>query len=119
MMKATSQRRKRSRFSDAAGEHPTAVPQEGSIPLLSVSDNDALIPLSYSSISPLQRAKTELYVGNIPPDCDAAALVEFINAAMIAVDLCIGEGNPVTSARVTTKFAFIVLRSAEETTNAL
>lgn len=122
-------RRKRSRFGDAPSSEMTAglaagVPVAATVAATAavqaiVNQNLLGVNGSLPGSEPSLKARTELFVGNIPAGCESATLIEFLNAAMIAVKLNIGAGNPVTDARIASKFAFIVLRTAEETTNAL
>ena len=119
-------RRKKSRFGDARPSEVTAgltagVPAAANAAATAAVQtiiNQNLLGLPNTSELPL-KARTELFVGNIPAGCESATLMEFLNAAMIAVNLNIDAGNPVTDVRISAKFAFIVLRTPEETTNAL
>jgi len=61
----------------------------------------------------------ELFVGNTPPGTSELVLMEFLNAAMKQVKLNTSPGNPIISCRMSTKFAFIELRSSEEANNCL
>ena len=124
------QRRKRSRFGDAP---PAAPGLTAGVPAAANAAAAAAVQAMVNqnmlgsgggtdngaSSSQALKVKTELFVGNIPAGCEGVALTEFLNGAMNAVNLNIGDGNPITEARITAKFAFIVLRTPEETTNAL
>lgn len=63
----------------------------------------------------------KLYVGNIPADTSEEELKDFLNALMIKIGALTSPGLAITSCRITPEksFAFIELRSVEETTNAL
>jgi len=65
------------------------------------------------------KTSRELFVGNTPPGTSELVLMEFLNAAMLEVKLNTAPGNPIVSCRMSTKFAFIELRSAEEANNCL
>eukprot|EP00640_Fibrocapsa_japonica_P001964 CAMPEP_0113940100 /NCGR_PEP_ID=MMETSP1339-20121228/6282_1 /TAXON_ID=94617 /ORGANISM="Fibrocapsa japonica" /LENGTH=536 /DNA_ID=CAMNT_0000943799 /DNA_START=46 /DNA_END=1656 /DNA_ORIENTATION=- /assembly_acc=CAM_ASM_000762 len=65
------------------------------------------------------KAFRELFVGNTPPGTSELVLMEFLNAALNQVKLTTAPGNPIIGCRVSNKFAFIELRSAEETNNCL
>mmetsp|Transcript_13358 Transcript_13358/g.17647 ORF Transcript_13358/g.17647 Transcript_13358/m.17647 type:complete len:384 (-) Transcript_13358:278-1429(-) len=61
----------------------------------------------------------ELFVGNTPPNTQEMVIMEFLNAALHQVNLNTAPGNPIIQCRVSNKFAFIELRSVEETNNTL
>jgi len=65
------------------------------------------------------KTSRELFVGNTPPNTQEAVLMEFLNAAMLQVNLNTAPGNPIIQCRVSNKFAFIEMRSIEETNNCL
>ena len=59
--------------------------------------------------------------GNISEDSNGEYLKEFLGSIMKEVGLSNSKlgGNPIVNIRVSPKFAFIELRSVEETSNAL
>eukprot|EP00588_Corethron_pennatum_P013678 CAMPEP_0194267378 /NCGR_PEP_ID=MMETSP0169-20130528/1900_1 /TAXON_ID=218684 /ORGANISM="Corethron pennatum, Strain L29A3" /LENGTH=399 /DNA_ID=CAMNT_0039008203 /DNA_START=124 /DNA_END=1323 /DNA_ORIENTATION=+ len=61
----------------------------------------------------------ELFVGNTTPDMTEQGLREFLGKAMEQVGLSAGAGNPILACRLSGKFAFVELRSKEETAAAL
>jgi len=61
----------------------------------------------------------ELFIGNTPENTQEVVLTDFLNKALIQVGLTTGPGNPILQCRVSAKFAFIELRSIEETNAAL
>ena len=65
------------------------------------------------------KTQRELFVGNTPVDTSEAVLIEFLNEAMRKVNLVTQPGNPILQCRVSNKFAFIELRSVEETNACL
>jgi len=67
------------------------------------------------------KAARELYVGNLPPGVDVNQLVEFLNAAMAALNANIKPGPPATKAWISTDghYAFVEFRSMEEATNGM
>jgi splicing factor U2AF subunit len=67
----------------------------------------------------LEKLQRELFVGNTTPEMTAQMLQDFLGNAMQQVGLCTAPGNPISSCRVSGKFAFIELRSAIEAANAL
>lgn len=66
-----------------------------------------------------EKINKELFVGNTTPEMTEQMLREFLGNAMEQVGLNIMAGNPVTACRVSGKFAFIELRTAQEAANAL
>ncbi|KAM7543259.1 hypothetical protein Aperf_G00000003912 [Anoplocephala perfoliata] len=73
-------------------------------------------PLSNSS-----RQARRLYIGSIPLGITSEAMVAFFNSELQSRGLCQSAGDPVVCAQVNSErhFAFIELRSVEETTAAL
>ena len=67
----------------------------------------------------LEKLQRELFVGNTTPEMTAQMLQDFLGNAMQQVGLCTAPGNPISSCRVSGKFAFVELRSAIEAANAL
>lgn len=65
------------------------------------------------------KTSRELFVGNTTPNTQEMVLMEFLNAAMHQVNLNTSPGNPIIQCRVSNKFAFIELRSVDETNNCL
>jgi splicing factor U2AF subunit len=66
-----------------------------------------------------EKIARELFVGNTTPEMTESMLQEFLGNAMLQVGLNILPGNPVNACRVSGKFAFIELRTAQEAANAL
>jgi len=66
-----------------------------------------------------EKINRELFVGNTTPEMTERMLREFLGNAMEQVGLNVMTGNPITSCRVSGKFAFVELRSPEEAANAL
>jgi hypothetical protein len=67
----------------------------------------------------LEKLQRELFVGNTTPEMTAQMLQDFLGNAMQQVGLTTAPGNPISTCRVSGKFAFIELRSAIEAANAL
>lgn len=70
-------------------------------------------------IDPTTKVYRELFVGNTTDDMNEVELQEFLSAAMLRVGLTTAEGSPILSTRLSGKFAFVELRSIEETNNML
>lgn len=66
-----------------------------------------------------EKLNRELFVGNTTPEMTEQMIREFLGNAMEQVGLNTMAGNPITSCRVSGKFAFVELRSKEEAANAL
>ena len=66
-----------------------------------------------------EKISRELFVGNTTPEMTEQMLRDFLGNAMEQVGLNTQPGNPITTVRVSGKFAFAEFRSKEETTNAL
>jgi len=66
-----------------------------------------------------EKITRELFVGNTTPDMTEQGLREFLGKAMEQVGLTAAAGNPILACRLSGKFAFVELRSKEETANAL
>jgi splicing factor U2AF subunit len=77
------------------------------------------MPAVDSSVDPNTKLYRELFIGNTTPDMNEVELMEFLGAAMQQVGLTIKPGNPILSVRLSGKFAFVEVRSMEETNNAL
>ncbi|CAM9503767.1 unnamed protein product [Pylaiella littoralis] len=69
--------------------------------------------------TPQMKSQVEIFVGNIPVGTTQQGLVDFLNAAMLKVGLNLQPGNPVTSCRLNSKFAFCVMRNPDEAAKAL
>jgi len=69
--------------------------------------------------SPEDKINRELFVGNTTPEMTEQMIKDFLGKAMEQVGLATQPGNPIVACRVSGKFAFIELRSIEETANAL
>jgi RNA recognition motif. (a.k.a. RRM, RBD, or RNP domain) len=66
-----------------------------------------------------EKMTRELFVGNTTPEMTEGLLREFLGNAMEQVGLSTAPGNPINACRVSGKFAFVELRSAQEAANAL
>jgi len=75
-----------------------------------------LVPLVADASTKTRR---ELFVGNTPTGTTERALIDHVNAAMVTAKMCLQPGPPVISCRVSPAFAFIELRSIEETDRCL
>ena len=69
--------------------------------------------------SDMEKMSRELFIGNTTPEMTEAVLREFLGNALNQVGLTVAPGNPIQACRVSGKFAFVELRSAQEATNAL
>ena len=67
----------------------------------------------------MEKMSRELFIGNTTPEMTEHVLREFLGNAMNQVGLALAPGNPIQACRVSGKFAFVELRSAQEATNAL
>lgn len=67
----------------------------------------------------MEKLQRELFIGNTTPEMTSHMLTEFLGNAMQQVGLTTAPGNPITACRVSGKFAFVELRSAQEAANAL
>mmetsp|Transcript_42078 Transcript_42078/g.82787 ORF Transcript_42078/g.82787 Transcript_42078/m.82787 type:complete len:551 (-) Transcript_42078:50-1702(-) len=72
-----------------------------------------------SDLDPQTKIFRELFVGNTNPEMSEVELQDFLGAAMQQVGLTLKPGNPILSTRLSGKFAFVEMRSIEETNNAL
>jgi len=70
-------------------------------------------------IDPNTKVYRELFIGNTIEDMNEVDLQEFLGAAMEKVGLCTQPGNPILTTRLSGKFAFVELRSIDETNNML
>lgn len=77
------------------------------------------MPVMPSQTDATTKTSRELFVGNTPEGTQESVLMEFLNAALIKVNLTTMPGNPIVQCRVSNKFAFIELRSVEETNACL
>ena len=66
-----------------------------------------------------EKLRRELFVGNTTPEMTENMLREFLGNALEQVGLTTAPGNPINACRVSGKFAFVELRSAEEAALAL
>eukprot|EP00918_Siedleckia_nematoides_P026769 GHVU01057736.1.p1 GENE.GHVU01057736.1~~GHVU01057736.1.p1 ORF type:complete len:452 (-),score=35.75 GHVU01057736.1:1526-2881(-) len=79
-------------------------------------------PIQQGGLSPdFQKAAKELYVGNLPPGVDVNQLVEFLNAAIVAINANKMPGPAATKAWISADghYAFVEFRSMEEATGAM
>jgi len=65
------------------------------------------------------KPRRELFIGNTPPNVTERMLIDHLNAAMATTKMATGPGPPVIQCRVSANFAFVELRSIEETDRAL
>jgi hypothetical protein len=77
------------------------------------------LPAGASMDADSLKLSKELFVGNTTAEMTEDMLKDHLNNAMVQVGLALSPGNPITSCRVSGKFAFIELRSAQEAANAL
>lgn len=66
-----------------------------------------------------EKLSRELFIGNTTPEMTEAMIKEFLGNAMLQVGLNEQPGNPIVTCRVSGKFAFVELRTPQETKNAL
>jgi len=66
-----------------------------------------------------EKLSRELFIGNTTPEMTESMIREFLSNAMIQVGLSTMPGNPISACRVSGKFAFVELRTAQEARNAL
>uniref|UniRef100_A0A7S4RDP7 RRM domain-containing protein n=1 Tax=Ditylum brightwellii TaxID=49249 RepID=A0A7S4RDP7_9STRA len=105
-----------SRPSKYAGPHvPSKTWQELTGQTLPVG----LTPVPENTSPAEDKVNRELFIGNTTPEMTESMLTDFLGKAMEQVGLATHPGNPITACRVSGKFAFIELRSKEETANAL
>jgi hypothetical protein len=77
------------------------------------------LPAGASMDAEALKLSKELFVGNTTSEMTETMLKDHLNNAMVQVGLACSPGNPITSCRVSGKFAFIELRTAQEAANAL
>lgn len=96
----------------AAGQIPQALPISANI------NPTATVTLPGSAMS---RQARRLYVGNIPFGVTEESMMDFFNHQMKLTGLAQAEGNPVIAVHINLdkNFAFLELRSVDETTQAL
>ncbi|KAL8580405.1 U2 small nuclear RNA auxiliary factor 2 [Nucella lapillus] len=96
----------------AAGQVPQAIPISASI------NPTATVTLPGSAMS---RQARRLYVGNIPFGVTEESMMDFFNHQMKITGLAQAEGSPVIAVHINLdkNFAFLELRSVDETTQAL
>lgn len=72
-------------------------------------------------VDPSTKVYRELFIGNTSPEMNEVDLQEFLGAAMQQVGITTQPGNPLMTTRFSggKQFAFVELRSIEETNNAL
>ncbi|KAL3794750.1 hypothetical protein HJC23_012760 [Cyclotella cryptica] len=70
-------------------------------------------------VSAEEKLSRELFVGNTTPEMTDVMIRDFLGRAMEQVGLTTMPGNPINSVRVSGKFAFVELRTAQEAANAL
>jgi splicing factor U2AF subunit len=75
--------------------------------------------LDPSATDPNTKIYRELFIGNTSEGMSEVDLQEFLGAAMAQVGLTTKPGNPILTTRLSGKFAFVEIRSIEETNAAL
>jgi hypothetical protein len=70
-------------------------------------------------VSADEKLSRELFVGNTTPEMSDVMIRDFLGRAMEQVGLTTMPGNPINAVRVSGKFAFVELRTAQEAANAL
>lgn len=70
-------------------------------------------------VSADEKLSRELFVGNTTPEMTDVMIRDFLGRAMEQVGLTTMPGNPINAVRVSGKFAFVELRTAQEAANAL
>jgi RNA recognition motif-containing protein len=66
-----------------------------------------------------EKLSRELFIGNTTPEMTEHMIKEFLGNAMLQVGLNEQPGNPIVTCRVSGKFAFVEVRTAQEAKNAL
>ncbi|XP_076443173.1 splicing factor U2AF 50 kDa subunit-like [Babylonia areolata] len=96
----------------AAGQVPQAIPISATI------NPSATVTLPGSAMS---RQARRLYVGNIPFGVTEESMMDFFNHQMKITGLAQAEGDPIIAVHINLdkNFAFLELRSVDETTQAL
>ncbi|KAL7576876.1 hypothetical protein ACA910_006642 [Epithemia clementina (nom. ined.)] len=79
----------------------------------------ASLPAGAALDAESEKMSRELFIGNTTPEMSEGMIRDFLGNAMEQVGLTIMPGNPIQACRVSGKFAFVELRSAQEATNAL
>ena len=81
----------------------------------------AVLPQNNKIERTSNRPPRRLYVGNLPPGITDENLLGIFYYQMYHAGMCLSEGNPVLACQVNSNknYAFIELRSIEETTMAL
>jgi splicing factor U2AF subunit len=100
----------------AAGQIPAVGPPPAALGA-SIPPSD-INPAPVAPQSQVMRQARRLYVGNIPFGISEDAMVDFFNQQMLDCGLNNAPGNPVLACQINLdkNFAFIELRSVEETT---
>lgn len=114
-------RRDRSRSRERLPTRDTAYSQYGDIPPLAnyfPSGGPGMMMQSSQQASQ-EKIHRELFVGNTPPGTSELLLMQFVNAAMRRVGLCLPHETPILNSRVNQKFAFIECVSTEMANKAL
>ena len=83
--------------------------------------NDISSVLGTTVGSEQSKEERELYIGNVPPNVTNAQFVDFLNRTIEYLHLNTAKGGPVLNAWVSVEgqYAFVQLRSIDETNNAL
>ncbi|EGB04532.1 hypothetical protein AURANDRAFT_55169, partial [Aureococcus anophagefferens] len=84
--------------------------------LLKAAMQKGLVPVVADSAT---KARRELFVGNTPQGTSERTLMDHLNAAMTLAMLTSAPGSPVIACRLSAAFAFVELRSVEETDRCL
>eukprot|EP00934_Nitzschia_sp_Nitz4_P000819 Nitzschia sp. Nitz4//scaffold70_size99833//26396//27725//NITZ4_004590-RA/size99833-processed-gene-0.6-mRNA-1//1//CDS//3329557120//819//frame0 len=106
--------RSRSRERDYGGPMDHRMPPSSNIPMI---PNASLVTGGPNAA--MEKINRELFVGNTPPGTSEMLLLQFLNAAMRRVKLCAPHETPILNCRVSAKFAFIELVSADMANRAL
>ena len=77
------------------------------------------LPMGAAMDAETEKMSRELFIGNTTPEMSETMIREFLGNAMEQVGLTVLPGNPIQACRVSGKYAFVELRSAQEATNAL
>ncbi len=84
--------------------------------LLRQAMQEGLVPLTADAAT---KSRRELFVGNTPANTTERGLADHLTAALRAAGFCTAPGAPVISCRVSAAYAFVELRSVQETDNCL
>mmetsp|Transcript_20848 Transcript_20848/g.67153 ORF Transcript_20848/g.67153 Transcript_20848/m.67153 type:complete len:276 (+) Transcript_20848:3-830(+) len=111
-----ARRPRRSGFSDAPPPGSAAGMPPPRDDVVSRAARMGLVPMVPDTST---KPRRELFIGNTPPNVTERMLIDHLNAAMATTKMATGPGPPVIQCRVSANFAFVELRSIEETDRAL